>query len=168
MYPDTVRRLDVIVQRARNLEGVYEKRWTVCSLQQTYIIICSSFLVAELHGRPSEDTMYPFVRLTVTRPWEEAQAVAVQNTRAIKSTSTSEPEWNETLSFLVNTKWFSRGQLQLTVWDARYEIRGDLYDPVVINLSQIKLGNEYVDRELDVHVSTAIASKRLFCNPCWL
>ena len=81
--------------------------------------------------------------------------MATQNTsRAIESSSTSEPEWKERLSFLVNTKRFSRGLLQLTLWDARYEIHGDLYDPAVIDLDHIELGNDYVEKELEVYVST--------------
>ena len=113
--------------------------------------VLKQFVLFQVSQLMTDPVMDSYVQVHVTKPWRKAQEAATQNT--VFRANTENPEWNEELSFLIDSRQ-GLGQLEMTIWDSNYVMDQALTDPIVIELNDIqKMGKGFHRQTFPVYVS---------------
>ena len=104
--------------------------------------------------------MNPFVRLQVTKPWQQG-GTFVDKLDTTSRQSTKNPVWEEEFSFLISVNE-GPGELQLRIWDSKFFLFGHtspVAKAVDVDLSRYVVGQPYKKAVLLVDVSV-VSSQR--------
>ena len=102
--------------------------------------------------------MNPFVRLQVTKPWQQGGTFVDKQDTTSKQ-NTKNPVWEEEFSFLISVNK-GPGELQLRIWDSEVGQSEPVSNEVDIDLSRYVVGRPYEKGFFLVDVSVVFSQQQ--------